>query len=64
MIALDPIVKCDNDLCQNGSTCVPSTSTTTNFRFTCKCRPGFSGEHCEKSKILMNIFSFRKFILI
>ena len=34
--------------CEDGRTCVPSSSPSDHKRFTCECKGGYHGTHCEK----------------
>ena len=48
--------KSSSYVCQNGGTCVNSTSTGNSFiGFTCNCQSGYYGSLCELSIILKNI---------
>ena len=44
------VVTCKDStfVCQNGGTCVSATTNDPNVQFKCNCKPGFSGEICEK----------------
>ena len=39
------INECEVEPCVNGATCIDGIN-----QYTCKCKPGFSGVHCETSK--------------
>lgn len=41
-----PIDPCSDNLCKQGSKCVPTTKSD----YICKCRPGFKGKYCEQGE--------------
>ena len=52
---LADINDCVNHTCLNGGSCVDDVNN-----YTCRCVPGFKGDHCEKSKILWNFIDIKK----
>jgi len=43
---------CKFDPCENGATCIRGIIRST---YTCLCRPGYSGVHCETGTLVNNI---------
>ena len=50
-ICLD-INECEPQPCLNGGTCTDGINS-----FTCTCAEGWTGDHCEKSKFLLDNFA-------
>ena len=50
---------CESDPCENGATCEDLINA-----YSCQCAPGFSGKHCEISKIAMVVFMWCKVYII
>jgi hypothetical protein len=43
---------CSPNPCQNGGTCQPKTSTTSNLDYLCNCERGWCGAHCTTAEDL------------
>ena len=48
---------CKSQPCQNGATCKDKVNA-----YECACAPGFTGTHCETSKIFLILLPFGQFV--
>ena len=44
--------ECDSNPCRNGGTCVDAMS-----KYTCSCKTGFSGTHCEHGRYMSQLYT-------